>query len=99
MAFRMVVATSVGCPFRGVGPGAVVPFPVVSVGLLCTTGGRGGSITLLSVRIGSGASAGGKSGFSIRETSPPGKTGAMYIGVSLYPKHRFPVSQLKIPVT
>lgn len=55
MPLRMALPTSVGCPFGATGPGAVVPLPLVGA----LTGGRGGSITLSSVRVGFGASAGG----------------------------------------
>lgn len=89
----MALPTSVGCPFGATGPGAIVPPPVVVVGAL--TGGRGGSITLSSERMGSGASAGGKLCGSMIERRPPVGTGSVYIGLSLYAKHRFPVCQKK----
>lgn len=57
---RKVFATILDCPFGGVGPDAVDPLPVPVPGGLTTTEGRGGSVTLFSVRTGSGASAGGR---------------------------------------
>lgn len=76
MTLRMVPATSVGCPFGATGPGAVEPLLFVGGGL-AVTGGRGGSITLSSVRMGFGASAGGKSCFDMIEIRLPGWTGDM----------------------
>lgn len=57
MPLRMVFPTSVGCPLGGTGLDAVELPPVLLVGALI--GGRGGSITLSSVIMGLGASAGG----------------------------------------
>ncbi|KAG6387469.1 hypothetical protein SASPL_152659 [Salvia splendens] len=57
MPLRMAFPTSVGCPLGATGPDAVELLPVLLVGTLI--GGRGGSITLSSVRMGLGASAGG----------------------------------------
>lgn len=87
MPLRMVLATSVACPFGGLGPATVEPLPVVG----SLTGGRGGSITPSSVRMGFGASAGGKLCSDMIEIRPPGGTVDMYIGSVLYTKHRFPV--------
>lgn len=89
MPLRMVFATSVACPLGGLGPATVEPLPLSVAGSL--TGGRGGSITPSSVRIGFGASAGGKLCSDIIEIRPPGGTEDMYIGTVLYTKHRFPV--------
>lgn len=65
-----VLANTLDCPLGEVGPGAAVPLPVPEGGVpeggdLTATGGRGGSITSLSVRTGFGASAGGNNAGTI----------------------------------